>query len=318
MPLGPWRPETVDPPVQNATRKPMPLRDWSWAALALLLSMSPIGAGAQPIEAGELLVSWGDELWRVDPESGARSRFSPPPGALVNRIGPDGVDQLAIDPEGAIFVVSGGQVVEIDPASGARAVSVTGPTEEARPGGPVDVATRFPVNVFAKAADGDWQILRAEGATGGQNDLLIRIVHVGETAVSVVVRQGAEETLEATFRKSEGPDLNIFDYSHEGIVSTTRGTSPCDLPPRRDLSCTRISYEQVGTFQGSAGGLVEKAVDTEVLLRDEVKGGGVVAVRLTVEGEAPERRHVIAYGTATRVLWSDPKAGRIPLPAGGP
>lgn len=92
------------------------------AVALLLISASGHPSAAQPIEAGELLVSYGDELWRIDPDTGARSRFSPPPLALVNRIGADGADQIAVDPEGAIFLVSDGLVVEIDPVSGEQSI----------------------------------------------------------------------------------------------------------------------------------------------------------------------------------------------------
>jgi len=91
-------------------------------AVGLAFATLVVGASARALEAGEVLVSYGDEIWRVDAESGDRSRFSPRAFALVNRIGPEGSAQIAIDPDGAIFLVSDGNVVEIDPATGVQSI----------------------------------------------------------------------------------------------------------------------------------------------------------------------------------------------------
>jgi len=92
------------------------------ALLLLLLAVSPGGAAAQPVRAGDVLVSWGNRILRIDPECRADFLLSPPPLTLTSLLGPEGTDQIAIDPDGAIFAVSDGKVIEIAPTTGTQSI----------------------------------------------------------------------------------------------------------------------------------------------------------------------------------------------------
>jgi outer membrane protein assembly factor BamB len=97
----------------------MRMLDWARRAFVALLVIAP-----QPVlgfQAGDLLVSQGDAVLRVDPETGAQSVFSPPPLG-TNQLGANGTDQFAIDADGVIFAVSDGNVVRIDPTTGAQSI----------------------------------------------------------------------------------------------------------------------------------------------------------------------------------------------------
>jgi hypothetical protein len=96
------------------------LLEWARRVFVVLLAIAPHAAAA--FEPGDLLVSYGDEILRVDSVTGQSSRFSPPPFTFGSEIDANGTDQIAIDANGAIFVVSGGQVIQINPVTGVQSV----------------------------------------------------------------------------------------------------------------------------------------------------------------------------------------------------
>jgi len=92
---------------------------WLRRTPALLLAIAPLPAAA--FAPGDLLVSYGNEILKVDPDTATYSVFSPPP-LSPDLIDGQGTAQIAIDPMGDVFVVSGGNVIEIDPDSGEQQV----------------------------------------------------------------------------------------------------------------------------------------------------------------------------------------------------
>lgn len=83
----------------------------------LLGALAPRVVVAAPLEPGEILVAHGNEILRVDPDTGDWSVFSPPP-AGVNLI-PYFTRSMVIDPAGVIFVTTDDyKLVAIDRQTG--------------------------------------------------------------------------------------------------------------------------------------------------------------------------------------------------------
>jgi len=156
-----------------------------------------------------------------------------------------------------------------------------------------------PVNPFAAAAVGDWELLALKGDKERFEEWTVTKVEGDKVTVKIVVT-GVEKPIERVFSTKEAPSLGDF-FPEKPAACEDASSGRATLP----LEGQEFRGEKV-KFKATFGEAKKSGV---LYVSDEVKGAGIIQRELV----AGEKASIVGHGTKEKTIWGrarDKKDGK--------